>query len=165
MWRRWPFPRQFKLNLIRLLRLRATPEQAARGFALGLFIGMTPTFGVQMALALMAAILLRENKIAAFLGVWITNPLTAPLIYAMQYETGRRLLGWEHPHMQVQFNYEFLKTLGWQVMLPLSIGSFIFAVLSALLGYLFVIRFIPFLRLWHIPRWPKRRKLKDDEKI
>lgn len=165
MWRRWPFSRQFKLNLIRLLRLRAKPEQVARGFALGLFIGMTPTFGVQMPLALMAAILLRENKLSAVLGVWVTNPITAPLIYAMQYETGRRLLGWERPHMQVQFNYEFLKNLGWQVMLPLSLGSFIFAILSALLGYLFLIRFIPFLRLWHVPRWPRRRKREEDEKF
>jgi uncharacterized protein (DUF2062 family) len=165
MWRRWSFPRQFKLNLIRLLRLRATPEQVARGFSLGLFIGMTPTFGVQMALALLAAILLRENKIAAVLGVWVTNPLTAPFIYAMQYETGRLLLGWEHPKVPVQFNYEFLKTLGWQVMLPLSIGSFIFAVLAALLGYLFVIRLVPFLRLWHIPRWPKRRSTEKDERF
>ena len=157
MWRRWSFPRQFKLNLIRLLRLQDSPERIARGMALGLFIGMTPTFGAQMALAFLAAMLLAENKLAAIIGVWVTNPITAPFIYGLEYETGRVLLGRPHPAMPLEFNYHFLKTFGWQVIFPISLGSLIFGTSAAIIGYSVTLRFVPILRLWRIPRWPRRR--------
>ncbi|WP_316348434.1 DUF2062 domain-containing protein [Desulfuromonas acetoxidans] len=51
MWRRWGFIRQAKLLLLRFLRLRGQPDEIAKGFALGIFIGMTPTLGFQMILA------------------------------------------------------------------------------------------------------------------
>jgi len=156
MWRRWSFPRQFKLNLIRLLRLQDSPHRIARGVALGFFIGMSPTFGIQMALAFFAALLLNENKLAAVIGVWITNPLTAPFIYGLEYETGRILMGLPHPPMQIQFNYHFLQLFGWQVVLPLSLGSLLFGIVTAVIGYTVTLRFIPVLRLWRIPRWPRR---------
>lgn len=157
MWRRWSFPRQFKLNLIRLLRLQDSPERIARGMALGLFIGMSPTFGVQMALAFLVALILNENKLAAIIGVWITNPVTAPFIYGLEYETGRVLLGLPHPPMQLEFNYHFIKLFGWQVVLPLSLGSLLFGIAAAVIGYTVTLRFVPELRLWRIPRWPRRR--------
>ncbi len=157
MWRRWSFSRQFKLNLIRLLRIRDTPERIARGMALGLFIGMTPTFGVQMGLGFAAAYMLGENKLAAILGVWVTNPLTAPFIYGLEYEMGRFLLGLPYPPMQVEFNYQFIKNFGWQVMFPLSLGSLLFGIVAAVLGYTITIKFIPVMRMWRIPRWPRRR--------
>ncbi len=157
MWRRWSFFRQFKLNLIRLMRMQDSPERIARGLALGLFIGMSPTFGVQMALALVAAIFLRENKLAAIIGVWITNPVTAPFIYGLEYETGRLLLGLPHPKIPIQFDYQFLEHLGWQVILPLLLGSFLFGICAAAIGYGITLRFVPLLRLWRIPRWPRRR--------
>jgi hypothetical protein len=158
MWRRWSFLRQFKLNIIRLMRLQDSPHRIARGIALGLFIGMSPTFGVQMALAFFAALLLSENKLAAVIGVWVTNPLTAPFIYGLEYETGRILMGLPHPPIEIQFNYQFLKFFGWQVVLPLSLGSLLFGIVTGILGYAITLKFVPTLRLWRIPRWPRRRE-------
>jgi len=158
MWRRWSYFRQLKLNLIRLMRLQDSPERIARGMALGLFLGMTPTFGVQMILALCAAILLRENKLAAVIGVWVTNPVTAPFIYGLEYESGRFLLGMPHPAMAIQFNYQFLQQLGWQVILPLCAGSLLFGIAAALVGYVITLKFVPAMRKWRIPRWPRRRR-------
>ena len=158
MWRRWGFSRQFKLNLIRLVRIQETPDTIARGLALGLFIGMTPTFGVQMFIALIAALLLRQNKIAAVIGVWNTNPLTAPFIYGLEYEVGRVLLGLPHPNGAIQFTYAAMQTLGWQVVAPLCLGSLVLGIPTALIGYSLTLRFIPTLRQWRIPRWPRHRK-------
>ena len=62
MWRRWSFLRQFKLNLIRLIRLRAEPNDIAKGMALGLFIGMTPTMGIQMPIAVFFAALFKWRQ-------------------------------------------------------------------------------------------------------
>jgi len=157
MWRRWSFFRQFKLNLIRIVRLRATPNDIAKGMALGLFIGMTPTFGIQMVIVLALAVLLKQNKIAALLGVWVTNPVTAPVIYGLEYEIGRVLLHLPRPHMQLQFNYESLVTLGWQVVIPLCLGSLIFGLVIAAIGYAVTLRMIPLVKQWRIPRWPRRR--------
>lgn len=158
MWRRWGFFRQFKLNLIRLVRIQATPDTIARGMALGLFVGMTPTFGIQMFLVLIFALLLRQDKIAALIGVWITNPLTAPLIYGLEYEIGRVLMGLPRPYMTVEFSNAALQGLGWQVVAPLCLGSLVLGIPVALIGFSLTVRFIPSLRQWRIPRWPRRRQ-------
>jgi uncharacterized protein (DUF2062 family) len=158
MWRRWGFFRQFKLNLIRLVRIPATPDTIARGMALGLFIGMTPTFGIQMFLALVFALLLRQNKMAAVIGVWCTNPLTAPFIYGLEYEIGRLLLGLPHPRVAIEFSFSTLSGLSWQVMTPLCLGSILLGIPVSLIGYALTVRFVPTMRHWRIPRWPRRRK-------
>jgi len=76
----------------RFLSIRGRPREIALGLALGIFIGMTPSVGIQMALAVFMAALFKWNKISAATGVWITNPLTAPLIYSINYLIGARLL-------------------------------------------------------------------------
>ena len=76
----------------RFLRIRGRPREIALGLALGIFIGMTPSVGIQMAIAVFMAALFKWNKISAATGVWITNPLTAPLIYSINYVIGARLL-------------------------------------------------------------------------
>ncbi len=163
MWRRWSLVRQTKLNFLRFVRLRGTPEEVAKGFALGIFIGMTPTFGVQMPLAFFFAWLLRENKLAAIIGVWITNPLTAPFIYASQYEFGRLLLGMERLSLPQAYSLETLTSMSWDILLPLSAGSLIFAILFGSISYAVTLRFIPELKAIRVPRWPRRiREKKRD---
>ena len=158
MWRYWPVMRQGKLNLILFLRLRGTPEEVAKGLALGIFIGMTPTFGLQMVIVLFFAWILKENKIAAIIGVWVTNPITAPFIYAAQYETGRLVLGMDRLHFPTEFSFETFTNFGAEIMVPLCLGSLIHAVLWGLLTYALTLRFIPLLRIIRIKRWPRRRR-------
>jgi uncharacterized protein len=157
-WHRWSFIRQVKLTLLRFLRLQGTPDEIAKGFALGVFIAMTPTIGFQMIIAVFIAFLLRENKIAAALGVWVSNPITAPFIYAFQYETGRIILGMERARLPREFTLEAISNLGWEVLLPLCLGSLIFGFLCAALSYALVLRFIPFFKRCRVPRWPRPRK-------
>lgn len=157
MWRRWGFIRQFKLALLRFVRLRGAPDEVAKGVALGIFIGMTPTFGFQMVLAIFIALLLKENRLAAALGVWITNPVTAPFIYALEYESGRLLLGVPHVGLPEAFTLQALGNLGGEVMLPLVVGSLIYGALCSVLSYALTLRAIPVVKAWHIPRWPRPR--------
>ncbi len=161
MWRRWGFFRQFKLNMIHLARLRSEPDAIGRGMALGLFIGFTPTFGIQIFLALLFAFLLRQNKIATFVGVWITNPLTAPLIYGLEYRVGRLLLGMpplaaNHP------GFELSWSLGADIVVPLLLGCLVLGIPVAIIGYSVTVRLIPSLKQWKIPRWPRRRNFPDN---
>ncbi len=79
----------------RFVRIRGRPREIALGFALGIFIGMSPTMGIQMPIAIFIAALLKWSKIAAVFGVWITNPFTSPFIYGLTYVVGARVLGLE----------------------------------------------------------------------
>jgi uncharacterized protein len=155
VWKRWNLIRQFKLNVLRFLRLRGTPDEIAKGFALGIFIGLTPTFGFQMIIAIFLAILLHENKLAAALGVWITNPLTAPFIYALEYETGRLLLGLSRVKFPRELSFSALESMSWEFLLPLCVGSLIYGIILTPLTYAVTLRLIPLLKTWRIPRWPR----------
>lgn len=75
------------------LNIRGTPREISWGLAVGLMIGMTPLMGIQTIIALFAAALFRCNKISAVLGVYITNPFTAPFIYAATYFVGAKMVG------------------------------------------------------------------------
>lgn len=79
----------------RFIKIRGHPREIALGFALGIFIGMTPTMGVQTPLAVFLAAMFKWSKLAAGFGVWITNPLTAPFIYGFNYLVGANLIGQE----------------------------------------------------------------------
>lgn len=55
----------------------------ARGVAVGVFVGLTPTVGVQTLLMLIGCIAIRGNFPAAFLVSWVSNPVTlGPLYFA-----------------------------------------------------------------------------------
>ena len=55
----------------RVVALRATPHQIAMGAAVGVFLAFTPTFGLQMALAIVVAFVFRISKAATVL---VDNP-------------------------------------------------------------------------------------------
>lgn len=74
------------------VKTRGEPREIALGFALGIFIGMTPTLGFQIAIAAFLAALLGWSKIPAAMGVWISNPATAPFVYGTTYLVGAKVL-------------------------------------------------------------------------
>jgi len=81
----------------RFLKLRGSPQQASLGMALGVFVGMTPFLGFHTVMAVMLASFFKWSKVAAAVGVLITNPLTAPLIYPITYRLGAMLTGFSEP--------------------------------------------------------------------
>lgn len=67
------------------------------GLALGIFVGMSPFIGFHTAIAVMLASVFKWSKIAAGVGVFVTNPLTAPLIYPLTYKLGAVITGFSEP--------------------------------------------------------------------
>jgi len=164
MWRGVGFIRQVKLIVVRFVRLRGLPVEIAKGMALGIFIGMTPTFGFQMVIAIFFAYLLRENRLAAILGVWITNPVTAPFIYAAEYEVGRLILGLEHVGLPTEFTWQAYTHLGWGILLPMWVGGILAGIVCGFLAYVMTLWLIPIVKTLRIRRWPRRhwhKKFKD----
>lgn len=126
----------------RFLKIRGTPQEIALGFALGLFVGMSPYLGFQMAIAIFLAALFEWNKIAAAVGVWISNPVTIPLIYPLTYLVGAKVMGMQEvyhfPHAMdpawildmIRSTPEILSilTLGGILLgIPLAVGGYFFA--------------------------------------
>ncbi|MFC1585203.1 DUF2062 domain-containing protein [Fibrobacterota bacterium] len=67
---------------------KMSAKSTAAGLGLGTFIALTPTFPLQMVLAAALSIFFRVNMPAALMACWITNPLTMPIFYLVEYQFG-----------------------------------------------------------------------------
>lgn len=73
----------------KILHIDDSPHKIALGLAIGLFIAWTPLLGVHLLLVIALSILLRANKFAAFVSVWVSNIFTIPFVYYPSYLVGR----------------------------------------------------------------------------
>ncbi len=69
--------------LEQVIKEEKTPHDIALGFAVGAFIGILPTPGISVALALLAIFIWKRlNKVAIFAGIAVFNPfVNIPIIY------------------------------------------------------------------------------------
>ena len=123
----------------RFIKLKEAPREIALGFALGLLIGMTPFFGVHFVSSILLASLLGWSKIAAMVGVNVTNVVTAPLIYPVNYWVGLKLAGFSREiDWSVGLNVtDFLSLMQRSplILVDLSIGGMILGIPLAAGGY------------------------------
>ena len=134
------FQRLLRYIYIRFIRLRGTPEDVARGLTLGIFIGMTPTMGIQMPIALFFAMLLKENKIAAMLGVWISNPLTCIPLYTFNFQVGKYVLSSPDLSFPDFTSLEEFMALGQDLLIPLIVGSLVAGVVVSAISYVIFLK-------------------------
>ena len=123
----------------RFIRIRGAPREVALGFALGIFVGMTPTVGVQTPLAIFLAALFKWSKLASAIGVWISNPLTVPIIYGVTYVTGAKLLNLEPVvNMPLSPTWSTLKAMlqkAPQAFGAMTVGGIIIGIPLAIISY------------------------------
>ena len=141
MFARSPLVKLWQTTYERFLRIRGEPREIALGFALGIFVGMSPFFGLQMATALFLAALFKWNKISAMIGCWISNPVTMPIIYPVTYLVGAKIVG-------IEKAYKVPDQMDWTMMLRLlekspeiislmTLGGIILGIPIAVTGYVF----------------------------
>ncbi len=124
-----------KQFITRCKRLKGDPHYIALGMGIGIFVSFTPTLPFHTLIAVALAILLRGNKIAAAIGVWLSNPLTIPFFYFATYKTGTMLLGNSKPF---DIKYESIKdllALGWDATLSMMVGSFVLGIPFGVAAY------------------------------
>ena len=120
----------------RFIRLHGSPEQVAWGAAVGFFVAMSPTMGIQTYLAIPIAALFKVNKVAPAVTVWLTNPVTAPFIYGANYWIGAKLLG-------CPLKAPFISNPSWETFwhssrsafLCLTVGGVLTGIAVAIAGY------------------------------
>lgn len=109
-------------------------RSAAGAFAVGLFFAFIPV-PFQMVLAAAAAIPFRVNLPLSVALVWVSNPITMPVLFYFCYLVGAFIL--DQPSQVFSFELswrwlgESIATIGPAFLL----GCFIMAVVSSIIGY------------------------------
>jgi uncharacterized protein len=142
--------RILKYHWLKFRRLQGDPRRLAWGAALGVFIGVTPTIPFHTILALTLAPLLRVSMITAYMGIWISNPVTWVPQYLLAYEVGRYLLFRGEPlNIPAHVDLAAFLDLLWRGGLSLQVGGVIIALPPAIAAYFFT--------LWAVKRYRRRR--------
>jgi uncharacterized protein (DUF2062 family) len=137
----------FREFIDRVKNLEGDPHFVAMGLAIGVFISITPTIPFHTVLAVSLAILLRGSKVAAALGVWFSNPLTAPIFYWGSYKLGMYILGNRAPFDVKYESVLELLNLGMDVTIAMIAGGIILGILPGIASYFITRKIITTIRL------------------
>lgn len=108
----------------------------------------------QMVAAAGFAILFNVNLPVSVALVWITNPLTMPVMFYAAYLLGTKVLGMPNQEFHFEASWQWLESSLSTIGPPFLMGCVILAVTSALVGY-FVIS-----NLWKysiLLKWQSRK--------
>ena len=106
----------------------------AKAFMVGLFSAWVPV-PFQMVLGAAGAILFNANLPLSVALVWITNPLTMPILYYFSYRVGLLALNLPPSDFNFELSYEWLSSGLMYIWQPFLLGCFICGVISAAAGY------------------------------
>lgn len=122
------------------------PEKVAAGWALGMFIGCSIPFGMQLVISLPLAAMMRVSKIGASVGTLITNPVSIFFIYPAQtYAVNHVLFGGSLKFsrlMEVEWTWEAVKSLGAEAMASFFLGGIFLAAILTPITYFGVKKFV-----------------------
>jgi uncharacterized protein (DUF2062 family) len=128
----------------------------ARAMGVGMFAALMP-IPLQMLLAAVLAIGARANLAISVSLVWLTNPLTMPVVFYCTYQLGTWLLRTPARELPESLTWEWingqLATL-WQ---PFLLGSLVMGVLLGAMAYFTTLLYW---RWWVARRW-RRRQARD----
>ena len=151
----------------RVLHADDTPHRIAMGVAVGLFVAISPLFGLHMILALTLAVILRANRAIAVAAAWVCNPATLLPILSLNWFVGQAVVPREALQDPGQIQYQVSQAIGggeglaahllstdfWVGLfhlivrhgVELWVGSIVVGLVAALLGYLVTHRAV----VWH----------------
>ena len=152
--------RLFKYIYLRFLRLQGDPASLARGTAVGVFIGITPTIPFHTILIFLLSSIVRGNLLAGICAsLAVSNPLTFFLQYYLSWTIGSVIIqsdmSWNKLETVLQsltngsdFSLQLaaLLSLGADALTALIIGGVVLALPLALLGYIASYRFFLFVK-------------------
>jgi hypothetical protein len=137
----------FREFINRIKKLEGDPHYVAMGLAIGVFISLTPTIPFHTVLAVSLAIIFRGSKAAAALGVWFSNPVTAPIFYWGSYKLGMYILGNRAPFDVKYESILELLDLGMDVTIAMIAGGVILGILPGIASYFITRKIIATMRL------------------
>lgn len=111
---------------------------------MGMFLGLTPTVGIQMILVMVVSLFMRFNRKAALITVYISNPLTMIPLYWANYKVGTfffddTVTRQDFEHLLTYHSFgewlDAIRAVFVDVGMPLLFGSAIVATTGSLITY------------------------------
>ena len=136
--------------------LSVNRRMITRGVAVGLFWGFIP-MPMQMLAVMATTPFLRFNVPIAISMVWLSNPITMPPMYYMEYLTGNFILGREGIK-------DIELTMGWfadnfdDILVPLYVGTAFYSIVVTAIVY------VVLNRLWVNSVHSEKKERKDSRK-
>ena len=113
----------------------ANRKMISRGVLLGIFIAFIP-MPMQMAAVVLFTPFWKFNVPIAIAMCWVTNPLSMPPIYYVEYLTGSFILGMDIA--PVELTMEWFSDNISKIFVPLYVGAFFYSIVGSLGGYYLV---------------------------
>lgn len=128
-------------------------HSVARAMAIGLFVSMLP-LPMQMLISASVAMPARANLPISVGLVWLTNPVTMPMIFFAEYKVGTLLLGAPERSMPMELSMTWLMSEIHHIWQPLVLGSVVLGTIIAVAGYAATMLYW---RIWVGRNWQKRK--------
>ena len=133
------------------------PEDVAAGWALGMFIGCSVPFGLQLIVSVPLAIMMRVSKIGATVATLITNPLTIFFIYPAQTWAMYNILfgNREMGELPTEWTRESVMALSGPVIISFFLGGLALALILSPITYFIVKRIV----IRHRKSWQRKNSI------
>jgi len=137
--------------------LSVNRKSITRGLVVGIFWGLIP-MPMQMLAVVFTIPFFKFNVPLAITIVWLSNPITMPLMYYVEYLTGSFLLGMDQ--LNVEMSMAWFKNHLNDIFIPLYVGTFFYAIIISIVVY-FAANWLWIKSVHHEKRHQKR---KDNQK-
>ena len=133
------------------------PEDVAAGWALGMFIGCSIPFGLQLLVSVPLAIMMRVSKIGATVGTLITNPVTIFFIYPAQTWAMYNILfgSREMGELPTEWTRESVMAMSGPVIISFFLGGIALALILSPITYFVVKRIV----IRYRKTWPRKNSI------
>ena len=136
-----------------IFQVQDSPHRIAMAFAVGVFWGISPFFGLHYIAAFFIAWLFKLNKLVAMVGVSVNNPWTIVPISTFCVWVGAKLVGVEILKAVDWGNISIMSIIGnfsdiqsfmnmvkssWPLIASFFVGSFLVCTVSAVAGYFII---------------------------
>jgi uncharacterized protein (DUF2062 family) len=112
--------------------LSANRKMISRGVLIGLFIAFIP-MPMQMAAVLLFIPFVKFNVPVGIAMCWLSNPITMPPMYYMEYLTGSFLLGIKPAPVEMTMKW-FENNID-NIFIPLYFGTAMYSIFGSLIAY------------------------------
>ena len=128
----------------KMVRDPLPPEDVAAGWALGMFVGCSIPFGLQLVVSVPLAMMMRVSKIGATVGTLITNPVTIFFIYPAQTWVMYNLLfgDREMGELPTEWTRQSVMALSGPVIISFFLGGLALALILSPITYFVVKRIV-----------------------
>ncbi|MDA9555954.1 DUF2062 domain-containing protein [Vibrio sp.] len=109
-------------------------RSAAGAFAVGLFTAFIP-LPSQMIIAAGLAVLFRVNLPVSVALVWVSNPVTMPVMFYFTYKLGAWLMDVPPQNFELNMSLDFLLAKLETIGVPFLLGNTIAGIVFAIIGY------------------------------